>query len=190
MSFISRLEAIEIIMSQLKENDLIISTTGMISREVFYVKERPGNFYMIGSMGLASSFGIGIAMINKNKRVVVLDGDGSLLMSLNTLPLPRYLEISNFLHICLDNGLYQSTGNQKTISNSLDFSMIAKSTGYENSFSLEGDANELKNLINDIPESLSFINVKVSKEQNFEVPRVSIDPEIISSRFSRLCLEK
>ena len=107
MSFISRLEAIEIIMSQLKENDLIISTTGMISRELFHVKERPGNFYMIGSMGLASSFGIGIAMINKNKRVVVLDGDGSLLMSLNTLPLPRYLEISNFLHICLDNGLYQ-----------------------------------------------------------------------------------
>ena len=68
--------------------------------------------------------------------------------------------------------------------------MIAKSMGYENSFSLEGDANELKNLINDIPESLSFINVKVSKEQNFEVPRVSIDPEEISSRFSRLCLGK
>ena len=75
MSFITRLEAIEIIMSELKENDLIISTTGMISREVFHVKERPGNFYMIGSMGLASSFGMGIAMINKNKRVVVLDGD-------------------------------------------------------------------------------------------------------------------
>ncbi len=190
MTFITRLEAIEIIMSELKENDLIISTTGMISREVFHVKERPGNFYMIGSMGLASSFGMGIAMINKNKRVVVLDGDGSLLMSLNTLPLPRYLGISNFLHICLDNGLYQSTGNQKTISNSLDFPMIAKSMGYDNSFSVEGDGNELKNLINDIPESLSFINIKVSKEQNFEVPRVSIDPEIISSRFSKLCLEK
>jgi hypothetical protein len=68
--------------------------------------------------------------------------------------------------------------------------MIAKSMGYDNSFSLEGDGNELKKLINDIPESLSFINIKVSKEQNFEVPRVSIDPEIISSRFSKLCLEK
>ena len=65
MSLLTRLEAIEIIMSEINDNDLVISTTGMISREVFYIKERTSNFYMIGSMGLASSFGLGIAMINK-----------------------------------------------------------------------------------------------------------------------------
>ena len=188
MNYMTRLDAIEIIMSELKENDLLISTTGMISREVFHVRERDANFYMIGSMGLASSFGLGIAMVNKNKRIIVLDGDGSLLMSLNTLTLPRFLGINNFVHICLDNGLYQSTGNQKTISPSLDFSEIAKSMGYKNYFSLQEDVNELKNLIHELPESLSFINIKVSEKQDVEVPRVSIDPEIISSRFSQKCI--
>ena len=190
MSLLTRLEDIEIIMSEINDNDLVISTTGMISREVFYIKERTSNFYMIGSMGLASSFGLGIAMINKSKRVIVLDGDGSLLMSLNTLPLPKYLGISNFLHICLDNGLYQSTGSQKTISNSLDFKLITKSMGYENSYLIEGNQDELSNLIRSIPESLSFVNIKVSQDQNLEVPRVSIEPEIISSRFSEHCFEK
>ena len=98
--------------------------------------------------------------------------------------------ISNFLHICLDNGLYQSTGSQKTISNSLDFKLITKSMGYENSYLIEGNQDELSNLIRSIPESLSFVNIKVSQDQNLEVPRVSIEPEIISSRFSEHCFEK
>ena len=62
--------------------DLVLSTTGMISREVFFTEDRPGNFYMIGSMGLLSSFGLGLALMVPEQRVFVVEGDGSALMSL------------------------------------------------------------------------------------------------------------
>jgi len=84
---IDRYKAIERILQHVKADDLVLSTTGMPSREVFMADDRPGNFYMIGSMGLLSSFGLGIALLTPQQRVFVLEGDGSALMSLGTLPL-------------------------------------------------------------------------------------------------------
>ena len=100
---IPRYRAIEKILDQVKGEDVVLSTTGMISREVFHTKDRPGNFYMLGSMGLLSSFGLGLAMLQPNRRVFLLEGDGSALMSLGTLPLIATEEVADLIHLVLDN---------------------------------------------------------------------------------------
>ncbi|MCH7606805.1 MAG: hypothetical protein IH962_06585, partial [Chloroflexi bacterium] len=106
---IDRYKAIEAILQRVGSNDLVLSTTGMISREVFATDDRPGNFYMIGSMGLLSSFGLGLALQFPEKRVYVLEGDGSALMSLGVLPLIAAEGPNNLVHIILDNEAYEST---------------------------------------------------------------------------------
>ena len=109
---IPRYQAIEKILEHAQADDLILSTTGMISREVFMTQDRPGNFYMIGSMGLLSSFGLGLALLTPEKRAFVLEGDGSALMSLGTLPLIAVEAPANLVHVILDNEAYESTGAQ------------------------------------------------------------------------------
>ena len=84
---IDRNLAIEKILKHVGPNDMLLSTTGMISREVFVTGDRPGNFYMLGSMGLLSSFGLGLALMIPEQRVIILEGDGSAMMSLGNLPL-------------------------------------------------------------------------------------------------------
>ncbi len=127
---IARIDAVRIISEYLATDDLVVSTTGMISRELFVTEDRPGNFYMLGSMGLASSFALGLALLNPSRHVIVLEGDGSALMSMGTLALVASEAPSNFLHIILDNESYESTGGQPSISKQVDLAAIAASCGY------------------------------------------------------------
>ena len=135
---ISRIDAIKIIADHVDDDELVISTTGMISREFFVTQDRPGNFYMLGSMGLASSFGLGLALLNPNQRVVVIEGDGSTLMSMGTLALIASEAPPNFLHIILDNESYESTGAQPSITGQIDLAEIAASCGYRHAERVEG----------------------------------------------------
>ncbi|GBC81559.1 hypothetical protein HRbin10_00671 [bacterium HR10] len=117
-----RIEAIRQIMAQVTD-ELVIATTGMISRELYVVRDRPENFYMCGSMGCALPIGLGLALCT-DRRVIVLDGDGAALMSLGSLVLSRYLALPNLVHYILDNGTYASTGDQPTCSRSVDFEAL------------------------------------------------------------------
>lgn len=121
-----RIDAIRQIMEGITD-ELVVATTGMISREVYVVKDRPENFYMCGSMGCALSIGIGLAM-NTERGVVVIDGDGAALMSLGSLSVARYLKLPNLRHYVIDNGTYASTGDQPTCSNAVDFEAIGHNT--------------------------------------------------------------
>ena len=127
---IDRYRAIETVLQYVAADDLVLSTTGMISREVFTTRDRPGNFYMIGSMGLLSSFGLGLALLTPRRRVFVLEGDGSALMSLGALPLIAAERPGNLVHIVLDNEAYESTGAQPSISSKVNLGDVAKSCGY------------------------------------------------------------
>ncbi|MGH9805112.1 MAG: thiamine pyrophosphate-dependent enzyme [Candidatus Acidiferrales bacterium] len=118
-----RLEAIRQLSANWKD-ELVVATTGMISRELFVARDRPENFYMCGSMGCALGIGLGVALANPSRRVVVLDGDGAALMSLGSLALARHLRLMNLEHIILDNGSYASTGDQPTCSAAVDFSQV------------------------------------------------------------------
>ena len=127
---IDRYLAVEKILEHVEPTDLVLSTTGMISRELFLAGDRPANFYMIGSMGLLSSFGLGLALLAPDQRIFILEGDGSALMSLGSLPLIAAERPINLVHIILDNESYESTGAQPSISSNFDLARVGESSGY------------------------------------------------------------
>jgi sulfopyruvate decarboxylase subunit beta len=95
----NRKDAIRVIANYVKDNP-IISANGFISRDLFNTYEKKSNFYMIGSMGLASSIGLGVALKNKKKLVYVFDGDGNILMNLGSLTTIGKMKPKNFVHMC------------------------------------------------------------------------------------------
>tara|TARA_B100001996_G_scaffold222959_1_gene171514 strand:- start:305 stop:853 length:549 start_codon:yes stop_codon:yes gene_type:complete len=177
---ISRSEAIKIIMDKITPNHLVISTTGMISRELFNIKDRKENFYMIGSMGLAASFAMGISISNPEKKIIVLDGDGSFLMNLGSSSSIGFYNPKNFFHIVLDNFSYQSTGNQPSVSEKIDLCNIANSSGYKNvqEFKEFNSTNIDLNI-----DELSFYRIHVSKESSEDISRVNHTPDDIMINF-------
>ena len=183
---IDRNKAIGKIMEHVGVGDLVLSTTGMISREVFVANDRPENFYMLGSMGLLSSFGLGMALLNPEKRVFVLEGDGSALMSLGTLPLIATEHPSNLFHIILDNEAYESTGAQPSISSEVDLANMGKSSGYRNVARVD-DIEGLQNALLDcdMGDGPYLVLIKSGIAPVPGIPRVSHSPVDLRDRFRR-----
>jgi len=181
---IDRYLAIEIIVRHVSPTDLVLSTTGMISRELFVTDDRPANFYMLGSMGLLSSFGLGLALMAPLQKVIILEGDGSAMMSLGTLPLLASERPANLIHIILDNEAYESTGGQPSISSQFDLSKIADSSGYPKTHHVR-DVEELESALTEAFSSgdLSLILVKVGIAPVAGIPRVSHTPNEIRDQF-------
>jgi len=178
-----RCEAIEIVLEHITDEDAVLSTTGMISREVFDTKDRKGNFYMLGSMGLISSIGLGVAL-NTNRRVFVFDGDGSILMDAGILAVIGSEKACNLIHIVFDNECYQSTGGQPTVSNTVQLEKIAKDSGYTYSVKVT-TKEQLKSCLKDINrvKKPTFILVKVIEKTDRKPPRVSLSPTQVRDRF-------
>lgn len=126
-----RQQAIETIFNAISPFDITISTTGLICREVFTSFDADRNIYVPGSMGLASSIGLAIALCVPNKIVITIDGDASLLMNLGSMVTIGHMRPKNFLHIVLDNGAYGSCSEEKSMSDSANLEKIAKSVGYQ-----------------------------------------------------------
>lgn len=119
----TRLEAVYRIIRNLGKTDLLVVSTGYLCRDVYKLKDRPGNFYMCGSMGNAFSIGVGLALFCP-KKVVVISGDGAALMNLGSLVAGNYLKLKNLTHYIVDNNRYASTGGQPTSSGFFDFSQF------------------------------------------------------------------
>jgi sulfopyruvate decarboxylase subunit beta len=110
-----RIEAIALAAKAAEGQDaLLICNIGFPSRELYAVTDRSENFYMLGSMGLASSIGLGLALARPERRIIVLDGDGAVLMNLGTLATIAHHAPENYLLVILDNCCYGSTGSQPT----------------------------------------------------------------------------
>lgn len=180
----SRALAIKAVLELLTDQPVIICN-GFPSREAFKVLDRPTHFYMIGSMGVAPAIGLGIALAKPDKKVVVLDGDGNVLMNLGTLATVGALKPKNFIHVVFDNEVYGSTGNQPTISRTVRLEHVAKSSGYVNVERVrerEDVAYEFKDMLK--KDGPSFLLVKVT-EQAEDVDRVPIEPVEITRRFMK-----
>ena len=176
-----RKDAVEIICKKI-ENDIIVSANGFISRDVFSSLEKNTNFYMIGSMGLASSIGLGIALKKPKNRIFVFDGDGNILMNLGSLVTIGTLKPKNLVHIIFDNKMHESTGGQPTQAKKINISEIARSTNYtifsvKTKQSLEKILNKIQTVKGPI-----LVHVLVEKSKN-KSSRVNLNPEIIASRF-------
>lgn len=113
-------------------DELVVCNIGHPSQEIFQLKDRPENFYMFGSMGLSSSIGLGVAMA-QDRKVVALDGDGSVTMNLGTLATIGLVRPKNFMLIIIDNKAYGSTGFQRSFTaDNLRLEEVATASGVEN----------------------------------------------------------
>jgi phosphonopyruvate decarboxylase len=183
----TRYEALQHLLAQLSDGDLALFTTGMISREAFDIRDRPENFYMIGSMGLLNAVGLGLALQSPSRRIWVIEGDGSALMSLGTLPLIATCRPNNLIHVVLDNEAYESTGGQPTISATVDLAALAQAAGYARVWRVNDSGALAKALQEAMDErELTFILAKVIGRAPGGLARVSLTPEALKQRFSKV----
>jgi sulfopyruvate decarboxylase subunit beta len=184
----NRFEAIQMISNQLKD-ELVFHANGHICRESFSAKDRPQNFYMIGSMGLAPCIALGVAVERPDRKVLVYDGDGSILMNLGALGLAGSLKPKNFVHIVFDNETYGSTGEQPTLSKYIPLERVALECGYRISEKVDWDENlapKLKKVLGE--EGPSFLLIKVQSSDGESCQRVSLTPVEIADRVRSVLL--
>ncbi len=165
-------------------NHPIISANGFISRDLFEVCDKSSNFYMIGSMGLASSIGLGVALKNPRKSVFIFDGDGNVLMNLGSLTTIASQKPKNLIHIVFDNSVHESTGGQPTNSNFVNIEKIAKACNYNHTFMVRTENNLLK-ILDKIKKLKGpiMILVKIQQSKGKKSKRVNILPVDIKERF-------
>ena len=179
-----RIHAIEIILAHVGGDDLVVSTTGLTSRELYDCCDRPGNFYVLGSMGSASMIGLGIALNYARGKVIVLDGDGAALMRLQTLASIGHYRPPDLIHVVLDNARYDSTGGQPTISPTVHFAEIAQACSYASSATLtrqeDLDAVLCRCMRTPGPH---FIHIKLLEGTEGKVGRPAFTPLAIRDRF-------
>ncbi len=175
-----RIDAIKKI-SNVLSNELVVCNIGFPSRELYHVKDSSTHFYMLGSMGLASSIGLGIAM-STNEKVVVFDGDGSILMNLGSLVTIFNQNPNNLILIVLDNECYGSTGSQCTYAKTVNLEKVAEAVGFKNRLFFDENVEEFN--FKDILKSYGpvFVHIKV-KGGNADVPVIPMEPLEIRDRF-------
>ena len=177
-----RKKAIAIAVSQIEYHDRIISANGFISRDLFAIIDKSPNFYMIGSMGLASSIGLGVALKNPRRKIFVFDGDGNILMNLGSLITIGITKPKNLVHIIFDNSSHESTWGQPTVTNKIQLSKIAKSANYK-VFQVK-TKNQLVKIFQKIKliSGPIMIIVKIKKGGVIN-KRINIEPTKIKNRF-------
>ena len=171
MPTLTRYDIIGIIAPYL-EGKVVVSNLGWPSKELYALKHQPSNFYMLGSMGMATPIGLGIALTS-SKEVVVIDGDGSLLMNPGTLATAASLTPKNLTILAIDNGAYGSTGNQPTLTGScVDLEAVARGFGFRNTVKV-ANREQVVDVMKKPREGLTFIHV-LAVPGNKDVPNIPI----------------
>ena len=177
-------EAFQELLPLIKDDEPVVHANGFICRESFALKDRKANFYMIGSMGLASSIGLGVALCKPEKKVIIIDGDGNVLMALGTLAMIAAETPKNLVHVVIDNEVYESTGSQRSLSGKLQLEEIAKSSGYKNVSRIEKKEDVKPEFLRlkELPGP-NFLLIKVEPCFDHTTGRVTHTPEEITKRF-------
>jgi sulfopyruvate decarboxylase subunit beta len=176
-----RNEVLKSILSTISD-ELVICNIGSPSQELFELDDQPSNFYMLGTMGLCSSIGLGLAMAQPEK-VIAIDGDGSILTNMGTLPTIANNVTNNFVLLIIDNGSYGSTGDQPTYAGKkTSLGAVAKASGCKNVVECQAEdtANELKKAMES--NQMTVIVCKCDSG-NVKVPVISMNPVVIGDRF-------
>lgn len=182
---LGREEAIKIVVDKLREDDIVVSTTGMISRELFEYREakhqgHAHDFLTVGSMGHASQIALGIALQKPERRVVVFDGDGALLMHMGGMAIIGDYAPKNLVHIVFNNGAHDSVGGQPTVGQKIDVEAIAKAMGYADVISVDSQMSLMcaMNHVNcAVIDGVSLINVNVRKGNRKDLGRPTTTPQ-------------
>lgn len=173
---LTRFEVLKSLASYL-EGKIIVCNLGIPSKELYSIKHQKSNFYMLGSMGLASSIGLGIALF-KEKDVVVIDGDGSLLMNLGVLSTITVAKPRNLTILAIDNGVHGSTGNQATAtSQGTDLDLIAKGCGFAKTHKA-ASREEIMSTVHNLKAGPNFVHI-LAKPGNADVSNIPLTPREI-----------
>lgn len=180
----SRLEALQSVLDTVPDDVALIATTGKTGRELFMLADREQHFYLVGSMGCASALGLGVAL-NSARPVVVLDGDGSVLMKMGNLATIGACRPRNLVHVLLDNGVHDSTGGQATVSPCIDFTAIAIASGYATAYDCDDKAGFANTLATVLEASAGpvLIRLAISPGSAKNLPRPTVKPADVARRF-------
>ncbi len=178
----SREEAIKCVADSLESRDVIVSTTGMISRELFEHRTAKGqgherDFLTVGSMGHASQIALGIALEQPSRRVWCFDGDGAAIMHLGGMAIVASKAGANYMHVVFNNGAHDSVGGQPTVGLDIDLPAIAKAVGYRHTCSVStlAELKEALGIMKD-QEGPSFLQVCVRKGNRKDLGRPTTTP--------------
>ncbi|MBT6272543.1 MAG: phosphonopyruvate decarboxylase [Chromatiales bacterium] len=163
---------------------VVIATTGFTGRELYSIDDRDNHLYIVGSMGCASSLGMGLALARPDLRVVVVDGDGAALMRMGNLAVVGARGPANFVHIILDNESHDSTGSQSTVAAHTDFAGIALACGYRRVVRA-GELEELDNFLKTDEAGPALLHLKTQPGTIDNLPRPSIAPPDVLDRLRR-----
>ncbi|NND36073.1 MAG: phosphonopyruvate decarboxylase [Gammaproteobacteria bacterium] len=180
----TRTELLRAVQSAVTDDDIVVASTGYTGRELYALDDRPNQIYMVGSMGCASSLGLGLAIACPQRRVIVLDGDGAALMRLGALATIGYQRPRNLTHVLLDNGLHESTGGQSTVSASIDFPRIASACGYPQVTAV-ALPDDLTARVASAGAELIFMHAPMLPGIPGDLPRPTITPAEVAERLRR-----
>ncbi len=167
------------------DNTVIIATTGFSGRELFAIDDRQNQIYMVGSMGCASSWGLGLSLARPDLKVVVIDGDGAGLMRMGNFATLGSYGGNNLIHILLDNEVHDSTGAQATVAGNVDFAKIAEASGY--GVALTGNEIELIDELFNTKEhdGPAFGHLKIRPGTIDDLPRPNVTPNEVLTRMMK-----
>lgn len=178
----SREEAIQIVANSLDENTVIVSTTGMISRELFEYRANSNqthekDFLTVGSMGHASQIALGIALEKSNHKIYCFDGDGAAIMHMGSMAIIGSKHPENYIHIIFNNGAHDSVGGQPTVGLQINIPEIAKALNYKKVFSIK-DRMSLKEVLNKIngEKGPIMLEIQVKKGNRKDLGRPTTTP--------------
>ena len=179
---LSREDAIEFVLNKIGNSNPIVSTTGMISRELFEIREKRNedhakDFLTVGSMGHASQIALGIAMQNKDKKVFCFDGDGATIMHAGSMGIIGNSGLKNYKHIIFNNGAHDSVGGQPTVGFNINICEIAKGFGYKNAYCAT-NTDEIKNIWNSFldTDGPTLLEIRVKKGARKDLGRPTSTP--------------
>ena len=162
------------------DESIVIGTTGFTGRELFAIEDRSNQLYMVGSMGCASSLGLGLSLALPGKQVLVADGDGAALMRMGNLATIGAYGGENFRQLVLDNGVHDSTGGQSTVSRGVSFAAVARACGYDEAAEALTPA-ELQAFLQG-QSGPSLLQLKTKPGVPDELPRPDVSPREVKQR--------
>jgi phosphonopyruvate decarboxylase len=179
----TRSAALERLLGELPAEAVVVSTTGKTSRELYEIADREQHFYLVGAMGSASAVGLGVAL-HTARPVVVVDGDGALLMRMGSLATAAVHGPSNLVHVVMDNGVHDSTGGQRTLSAAVDLPAAAAACGYAQVHSCAGPAELAAALRSALAgPGPSFVHLRIAPGSPPRLGRPQVSPREVARRF-------
>lgn len=177
----SREEAIQTVAAALGEKDCIVSTTGMISRELFEYRAAMNqgherDFLTVGSMGHASQIALGIALAQPERRVWCFDGDGAAIMHMGSMAIVANKAPKNYVHVVFNNGAHDSVGGQPTVGLKIDLPAVAKAVGYKATISVDSKEELVKQLSSLKADGPILLEIKVKKGNRKDLGRPTTTP--------------